>query len=109
MKAKKQAVDVQLANINRLIIQNVLPGDTLIVKMDIEGAEWDILPCLAHGPAAKLIDVLYLEDHCPSGDKNVGWCPSKGQLGYTRQQFDGALNALKSQGVQMPQYWSPLF
>jgi hypothetical protein len=36
--------------------------------MDIEGAEWDILPCVARNQyISSLIDTLYLEDHCPGG------------------------------------------
>merc|ERR1719291_1236610 len=40
-----------------------IPGDWVMVKMDIEGAEWDILPCLALAPAASLVDRLFVEIH----------------------------------------------
>lgn len=101
------AVDVRLDNLNRLLVENAIPEDTVIVKMDIEGAEWDVLPCLANSPAASLVDTLYLEDHCPGGEN--GWCPTNGQAGNTRQTFENAKQTLVSKGVNIPAgYWSPM-
>ncbi|GAQ79019.1 hypothetical protein KFL_000220530 [Klebsormidium nitens] len=38
--------------------------DTLIVKMDIEGGEWEVLPALLEAPAVlRLIDELFVETH----------------------------------------------
>jgi len=105
VKNNKQGVDVQLYNLMRLIVENTLPEDTVVVKMDIEGAEYDILPCLANSPAADLIDTLYLEDHCP-GD---WWCPTRGQAGTTKAGFEEALKKLRARGVHVPTgYWSPM-
>merc|ERR1719313_3191635 len=85
VKTVKKPVPVKLVNLARLLKTTVLPQDVVVVKMDIEGAEWDILPCLAGNPdVAKLIDTLYLENHCPSGVKGQGWCPSTGQAGNTK-------------------------
>lgn len=100
-----QAVDVKLANLNRILKENTLPQDTVVVKMDVEGAEWDVLPCLAQSSAAGLVDALYLENHCP-GDH---WCPTTGQAGNSRATFDAALATLRSKGVKIPaDYWSPM-
>mmetsp|Transcript_139910 Transcript_139910/g.389979 ORF Transcript_139910/g.389979 Transcript_139910/m.389979 type:complete len:284 (+) Transcript_139910:82-933(+) len=105
VSAKKQSVDVQLYNLMRLLQENALPEDTVVVKMDIEGAEYDILPCLADSPAASLIDTLYLEDHCP-GD---WWCPTKGQAGNSKETFNKAIQKLRQRGVSIPDgYWSPM-
>jgi len=105
VKTQKQGVNVKLYNLMRLIVENALPEDTVVVKMDIEGAEYDILPCLANSPAAELIDSLYLEDHCP-GD---WWCPTRGQAGTTKAAFNEALRRLKARGIHIPDgYWSPM-
>lgn len=102
---KKQAVDVQLYNFMRLLQENAIPEDTVVVKMDIEGAEYDILPCLANSPAATLIDTLYLEDHCPG----KWWCPTTGQAGNTKEAFNLAIQKLRQRGVVIPDgYWSPM-
>lgn len=98
-------VQVKLLNLMRLLTENARPEDTVVVKMDIEGAEWDILPCLAQSPAAKLIDTLYLENHC-AGDH---WCPTTGQAGTTWAQWEASLAMLKQAGVKIPDgYWSPM-
>merc|ERR1719262_331870 len=63
-RSGKTKVTVPTTNIIRLILENTIPGDWVMLKMDIEGAEYDILPCLANAPeAAGLIDRLYLEKH----------------------------------------------
>lgn len=104
-KPALQAVDVKLANLNRILRENTIPQDVVVVKMDVEGAEWDILPCLAQSTAAGLVDTLYLENHCPGEH----WCPTTGQAGNSRATFDGALATLRAKGVQIPDgYWSPM-
>ena len=96
--------------------------------MDVEGAEWDILPCLVQNPAvAKLIDTIYLENHCPAGkacckdakakglapaadcnpDANC-WCPTRGQAGNSAEVMQAALANLTAWGVKMPSYFSPV-
>jgi len=90
-------VTVPTMNLMKLLYEKTIPGDWVIVKMDIEGAEWDIVPCLANSPVAYLIDQLYVEEH------PIGW-----QLGNTtREEMDRARQTLIDWGVQMPQYWSP--
>jgi hypothetical protein len=37
--------------------------DFVIVKMDVEGVEYDLLPCLARSPHIHLVDYLLLERH----------------------------------------------
>lgn len=108
--AAPAAVKVQLVNLMRLLKQTVTKQDTVVVKMDIEGAEWDILPCLASNPEiAGLVDTLYLENHCPSGSSEGGaWCASTGQAGNTKAHWDAAVASLQASGVQMPAYFSPM-
>merc|ERR1719446_504955 len=60
-KSGKQAVTVPTVNIMKLLYETATPQDYVILKMDIEGAEWDIMPCLAESPAASLIDRMLVE------------------------------------------------
>ena len=71
--------------------------DLVIVKMDIEGAEFDIIPCLANSPQAHLVDKLFMEVHNPS------W----GLVGTSEQDFQQAQAVLRRQGVDIPAYNSP--
>lgn len=89
-------VPVTLMNVARLIYEKTIPGDWVMLKMDIEGAEWDVLPCLARAPAAGLIDRLYMEVH--GADLSL--------TGTTPDQFEQAKAALKKKGVDIPQYFS---
>lgn len=101
----RKSVDVELSNLMRLLQENAIPEDHVIVKMDIEGAEYDILPCLADAPSASLIDTLYLEDHCPGRH----WCPTTGQAGNSKATFQKAIEKLEKRGVKVPKgYWSPM-
>jgi len=107
---KLTPVKVQIVNLMRFLKETVRADDTVVVKMDIEGAEFDILPCLAKAPGiAGLIDTLYLENHCPTGSSaNGAWCPSTGQAGNSKQVYDAAIATIAQAGVKMPQYWSPM-
>jgi len=49
-------------NILKFIRELALPTDHVILKMDIGGTQWDILPCLARSTTARLIDVIYFKD-----------------------------------------------
>lgn len=99
-RSGRQKVTVPLVNVARLLVENALPEDYVLLKMDIEGAEWDIVPCLSQSPeAAKLIDALYMEKH-----------PSKLSLvGTDQATFDRSIEGLTQQGVNVPEYSSPTF
>lgn len=95
-RSGKTKVTVPTMNLNRILYEQTIPGDWVMVKMDIEGAEWDVLPCVAKSSSASLIDRLYLEQHQPS------W----GQIGTTPFQMEAAKNQLRSKGVDIPNYFS---
>jgi len=90
-------VAVNTMNLNRVLTEKTTPGDWVMVKMDIEGAEFDIIPCLAEAPAATLIDRLYLEQHDPS------W----GLEGATPSIMQTALAGLRTRGVDIPAFLPP--
>ena len=56
-------VTVSTINLNRLVYELTIPADWVIVKMDIEGAEWNILPCLAQSAATSKVVALFMEVH----------------------------------------------
>jgi len=92
----KQKVTVPTMNLNRILFEQTIPGDWVMVKMDIEGSEYDVLPCLAEAPAASLVDRLYLEQHDPT------W----GMIGTTPAQMEAAKAELRRKGVDIPKYFS---
>lgn len=89
-------VEVPTVNLNRLLYEQTIPADRVMVKMDIEGSEWDVLPCLADAPPASLLDVLYLEEH------PQGW----GLAGTTAAEMEAAKAKLRRRGVDIPYYFS---
>eukprot|EP00403_Amphidinium_massartii_P042716 CAMPEP_0178451490 /NCGR_PEP_ID=MMETSP0689_2-20121128/43716_1 /TAXON_ID=160604 /ORGANISM="Amphidinium massartii, Strain CS-259" /LENGTH=325 /DNA_ID=CAMNT_0020077087 /DNA_START=1 /DNA_END=978 /DNA_ORIENTATION=+ len=91
-----QQVVVPTMNLNRYLYENTIPGDWVMVKMDIEGAEWDVVPCLAQSPAASLIDRMYLEEHPQSFAETQ----------TTPEQMQAAKATLASLGVDIPAYFS---
>lgn len=95
-KSGQQKVTVPTMNLNRILHEQTIPGDWVMVKMDIEGSEWDVLPCTAKSPSASLIDRLYLEQH------DASW----GMGGTTPAQMEVAKAELRSKGVDIPNYFS---
>jgi len=89
-------VTVPTVNVVQLIAENVLPGDWVILKVDIEGAEYDLMPCLAQFPNMKLLDIIFLEEH--------NWLA--GNAAYTPQQYAAAKQTLMGAGINIPDYHS---
>jgi FkbM family methyltransferase len=93
----KKKVTVNTVNLMRLLYEETIPGDYVMVKMDIEGAEYDIIPCLADSPSVALMDALYMESH------DISF----GLAGNSVEVWNKAKNTLKEHGVYMPAYNSP--
>jgi len=68
-------------------------------KLDIEGAEWSVVPCLAKAESASLIDRLYLEQHPQA------WSIVK----VTAQDFEAAKTTLRQKHVDIPNYFTQTF
>ncbi|CAE7021653.1 unnamed protein product [Symbiodinium natans] len=97
VKSGKVKVTVPTRNLLRILHEQTTAKDLVIVKMDIEGAEFDIIPCLANSPQVRLVDKLFMEVHDPS------W----GLVGNSEQEFRRAQASLRRQGVAIPAYNSP--
>ncbi|TPX72810.1 hypothetical protein SpCBS45565_g00112 [Spizellomyces sp. 'palustris'] len=60
---KKGTTKLPSVNFSKFLIKNFRKEDYVVVKMDIEGAEYEVLPHLVETGAYKLIDVLLVEWH----------------------------------------------
>jgi len=85
-------VSVPLVNVIQLIAENTIPADWVMLKVDVEGAEFDIIPCLAQYPNARLVDRMYLEEHT--------WLSI--DSAYTKEQYEQAKATLRTAGVDIP-------
>lgn len=89
---EKSSVEVETLNVNRLLTEHTIPGDYVIMKMDVEGAEFDIVPCMAEASAASLVDRLYVNQHDPT------W----GLEGATISSMQTSLAGLRTRGIDIP-------
>jgi len=99
-KSGLQKVTVPTANINRILAENTIPGDWVMLKMDIEGSEWDVMPCIAAAPASSLIDRFYIETHSNSWSLSGTTTPA---------MYEAAKAQLRKKGVDIPNYFSQTF
>jgi len=91
-----KTVTVPTMNVIELIATKVIQSDWVMLKVDIEGAEYDLLPCLAQFSRAGLVDRMFLEEHDFL----------QGQSVYTYAQYGQAKQHLKAVGVDIPPYFS---
>ncbi len=62
-KSGKKAITVQALDVSRLILENFIPEDFVIVKMDIEGYEGILVPDMERRGSLDLVDEVYCEIH----------------------------------------------
>lgn len=92
VNSHSNGTELTAVNISRWLLMNTLPRDFVVVKMDIEGAEYDIVPHLAQMHLWTVIDALLVEWHT--------WLPD----GEAAMVASSAADKLKAEGVQMPAY-----
>lgn len=63
IKSGKVQVNVTSMNLADFLLRNFLPQDYVLVKVDIEGSEWDLLPHLLQTRSDVVIDLLLVEWH----------------------------------------------
>jgi hypothetical protein len=71
--------------------------------MDVEGAEYEIIPHMAEMRAWSVVDYLLVEWH-PWALKGGNW-PE--EIALVEERAKAALEKLKSKGVKIPEYNSP--
>jgi FkbM family methyltransferase len=99
IKSGKQKVTVPTMNIAQLLEESVLPQDWVMLKVDIEGAEYEVIPCLSQFAHANLVDRMYLEEH--------SWFKTGSKNGPN--EMAAAKLKLQSMHVDIPQYFSNTF
>lgn len=60
---QEEEVIVETINFSQFLKDNVSKDDFVVVKMDIEGAEFEVLPSLIQDESHQLIDDFYCEFH----------------------------------------------
>ena len=93
-------VHVHLINVIQLIKKWTIPGDKVLLKVDIEGAEFDIIPCLAQSDVLSSDITAFVEEHYFLGGVQ------RSMTGITDAEYNAAKETLKSKGVKMPHYSS---
>lgn len=58
-----EEVEVPRINLSKWMSEHLIKDDMVILKMDIEGAEYDVLEEIIHSGAIDLIDKVYIEWH----------------------------------------------
>jgi len=61
--SEKRTIQVQAVDISKFITSNFTPEDFIILKLDIEGAEYPVLRRLLDTEVIQYVDVLYGEWH----------------------------------------------
>jgi len=61
-------------DLTKFVLNTIRPDDFAVLKMDIEGAEWRVLPHLIQSGALTLIDEMFVEIHFAHPSMTVyGW------------------------------------
>jgi hypothetical protein len=95
-RSGKVSVDLAAVDIAKFLMRNFSPRDFVVVKMDIEGAEYDIVPHMAKYGASSVIDYLLVEWHSIQLDDKV--------RDQKVKEGDEAKEILMREGVKMPLY-----
>lgn len=99
LKSGKKKVTVPMINVVQLVAETVTPQDWVMLKIDIEGAEYNVLPCLSEWKEANLIDRMYLEEHW--------WFSSITEA--DKATMESSKKKLMSMHVDIPKYYSETF
>jgi FkbM family methyltransferase len=94
VKSKTNGTELSAINISRWLLMNFLPRDFVVVKMDIEGSEYEIVPHMAEMSVWTVVDHLLVEWH--------GSVPDNPEFSHAIAK--AAEEKLKAEGVNMPWY-----
>jgi len=100
-KKGKQSVNVPTINLAQLIAEHVTPEDWVMLKVDIEGAEYDVVPCLAKSDKSKLVDRMQLEEQYLEGHT---WFKTGSTMG--QEELNAAMRTMKTKGVDIRSHFS---
>lgn len=89
-------VHVKGLNLMQLLTKTVRPKDFVIVKMNVAGSEYEVLPCLVASSSVNLIDMFLLARH--------DWMPIAKKTGH-KEQLDRAVKTMQDKHIQVLQNW----
>ncbi|KZL87986.1 family methyltransferase, partial [Colletotrichum incanum] len=92
VNSNSNGTELTAVNIARWLLMNTLPRDFVVVKMDIEGAEYDLVPHFVEMKAWTVIDYLLVE-----------WHTALPQESAIKAAVE-ASQKLMAEGVNMPEY-----
>jgi len=96
VRSGSNGTELTAINISRWLLMNTLPRDYVVVKMDIEGSEYEVIPHMVEMGVWSVVDYLLVEWH--GIPENV---PGDHELAKA------AAERLVEKGVSMPDYNSP--
>ncbi|KAI8926898.1 hypothetical protein BC831DRAFT_454267 [Entophlyctis helioformis] len=94
IKTGGKTVNLTTVAISQFLLKNFLPDDFVVVKMDIELAEYAIVPHMADMDVSSVMDYLFVEWHhwlIKGDDPRIA-------------AVNHAADVLKAGGTQLPQY-----
>ncbi|KAF8929964.1 hypothetical protein EDD21DRAFT_382568 [Dissophora ornata] len=96
ISSKSTGTDLTCINISTWLLRNTLPRDFVVVKMDIAGAEYEVIPHMAEMGAWTVVDNLLVKWH---GADVRGGTPE--EISYRNQSALAAKDKLIAEGVKM--------
>jgi FkbM family methyltransferase len=92
VKSRSNGTELTSINLARWLLMNTLPRDFVVVKMDVEGAEYELVPHMAEMGMWTVVDHLLIEWH------GIEVPEDKVLLAKA------AVEKLKAEGVNLPSY-----
>jgi len=102
VRSKSNGTELSAINISRWLLMNTLPQDFVVVKMDIEGAEYEVVPHMAEMSVWTVIDHLLIEWH-PAAQSSA----TAKEADLMDARAKAAIEKLKAEGINVPEYNSP--
>jgi hypothetical protein len=91
--SQHNGTELSAINISRWLLMNTSPRDFVVVKMDIEGSEFEVIPHMADMKVWSVVDHLFVEWHSPELVDPAIHARAK-----------AAESKLKAEGINMPSY-----
>jgi len=93
-RSKQRAFSVQAVDMADFLMRTYTVDDFVVLKMDIEGAEYEVVPKILQTGAVELIDEMFLEGHTVKLNKIGGITK-----GHVYSEVVALLQALRDNGV----------
>jgi FkbM family methyltransferase len=88
-----ESVEILCIDLSGFILENFSPNDFIVVKMDIEGAEYEVLRKMIDDKSLNYINDLYVEFHSHKDDNAIS------ENGENKETTFKLINQIKQLGV----------